>query len=114
VEQVPARRQLPHRLAALHALQAHRAQRAALTIGGAPVRERRRHVDRRRANELMMTGAPGRPQGRCSTRGIVSSPPPPAAELAVEGMAELPLLVSPGTRMARFALPWLHGGRVKK
>ena len=63
VEQVPTRRQPPHRLAALHVLQAHRAQAqragpglagAALGVdGGALVRERRRHehVDGRRATE---------------------------------------------------------------
>ncbi|BAS77891.1 Os02g0248300, partial [Oryza sativa Japonica Group] len=56
VEQVPARRQLPHHLAGLDVLQAHRAQRApprlasaaAAVVGRrARVRERRERVDRR-------------------------------------------------------------------
>jgi hypothetical protein len=76
VEQVPARRQPPHRLAAPHVLQAHRAQRAAprlaaaLGVGGATlVRERWRNVARRRADEP--AGAPGR---RAARGGVVRPP----------------------------------------
>jgi len=97
VEQVPARRQPPHRFAAPNVLQAHRAQRAApglaaaLGVGGAAlVRERRRHVARRRAVDEP-AGAPGR--RRVEAPAGTSQPIAPKSSTAVP--ATTPALRTP-------------------
>jgi hypothetical protein len=93
VEQVPARRQLPHHLAGLHVLQAHGAQRAppglaapaaaaALRVGH--VGERRQDIDCRRRARHAAAGPPRRrPHGRKPCRGaVVPAPPVEAAHEA--------------------------------